>query len=245
MAVVALLQILRRRERGFHWCQRLAPVVHEEVQGAQHVILRIGLSELAQRSLEVVGLHGQVVVVGGRGALVLVQRRHALGIGAAVIHVVAQEVRARTQLHECHRVGILGIEVRPAVIGCRHTATQLAGKIGIVLVALVLLRFLLPQLLGSDGRRRAESLEVESLVVVAVRLAKGAVPETVGIVAIERQHLAEGYGRSQFRPAGAGIEGQVEARVQRNLLQRHQILAATTILVVELGSDDGTAVLPL
>ena len=66
LVVVALLEVLRRRERGFHWSQLRRIIVHEEMEGTQHVVVRIGLAKLAQWCLEVVGAHGQVVVGGAR-----------------------------------------------------------------------------------------------------------------------------------------------------------------------------------
>ena len=66
VAVVTLGQLLGRGEGGLHGCQQFAVVVHEEVQGAQQIVVGIGLAKLAQRCLEVVGAEGQVVV-GGAG----------------------------------------------------------------------------------------------------------------------------------------------------------------------------------
>ena len=208
-----------------------------------------GLPELAQRSLEVVVLHGHVVVVGGQRALVLVQGGEAVGVGAPVIHVVAQQVAAAAQLHQCHGVGILGIEVGSAMIGHHHAAAQLAGEIGVAMLKIrgwtLSIGIGIVKLLGGDGIRERRSLEVESLVVVAGRLFQRALPEAVGIVAIEGQHLAVRHGLRQLRPASAGVEGQVEAYLQGDALQGHQIIARTTILVVELASHDRPAILPL
>ena len=103
----------------------------------------ITLSELTEWSLEVVVFHRHVVVVGGQCALHLVEPRLAVGICTAVIHIVAQEVGAAAQLHYRHRVGILGIEVRSAVIGSHHTASKFTGEVWILFVALVELFFLL------------------------------------------------------------------------------------------------------
>ena len=74
---------------SLHRCQQFAIVLHKEVQFAKHVIVRIPLSELIQRGLKVVGLHRQVVVVGGDGTLYLVQiGQFAVRIRTSVIHII-------------------------------------------------------------------------------------------------------------------------------------------------------------
>ena len=60
--ILAPLEVLRAGERRRHGCQQRAEVVHEEVERAQAVVLRISLAELAQRRLEVVGQQREVVV---------------------------------------------------------------------------------------------------------------------------------------------------------------------------------------
>ena len=100
-------------------------------------------------------------------------------------------------------------------------------------------------LLGGNGRRRAEGLEVKGFVVFACRLLNSAVPEAVGIVAVEGQQFAEGYGRPQLRPSRTGVEWQVEAHLLGYLLQRHQVLSPTPVFVVKLSGHHRPAVLPL
>ena len=130
--VVGLLQILRCREGGLHGCQQLAEVLHEEMQGAQAVVLRIGLAELTQRSLEVIGADGQVVVGGEGGGLALVEGvQAAFGVAAAVVHVISKEVAAAAQFHQRHGIGILGIDVGAAVVGRGHSASKFAGEVGV------------------------------------------------------------------------------------------------------------------
>ena len=244
-AIVALLQVLAGGELRLHRGQLFAIVVHEQVERAQHVVLRIGLSELAERCLEVVGQLRQVVVGRARRALSLVQGGDALRVGSAVIHIVAQQVAARAQLHQRHRVGIFRIDEGTAMIGRGHSATQLAGEVRIGLVALVHLFVLLAQEICAYGRRRAEALEVEGLIVIARRLFDRLVPEAVGIVAVEGQHLAVRHRLRQLRPSGTGVERQVEAYFLRHPLQRQQVVARAAIFVVELSCNDGAAIFPL
>ena len=151
-AVVAFLHVLRCGELRLHRSQHLGIVVHEEVQRAQAVVLAVGLAVLAERSLEVVGAHRQVVVGRAGRCLALVERvQLALGVGAAVVHVVAQQVRAAAQLDHGHGVGVVDVDVRPAMIGGGHAAAQFTGEVGIVVVALGGLCLLLAQQVGADG----------------------------------------------------------------------------------------------
>ena len=89
------------------------------------------------------------------------------------------------------------------------------------------------------------SLEVKGFVVAADALLGALVPEAIGIVSIEGEHLAEGHRRGELGPAGAGVEGEVETYGEGYALQRQQVLGRTAVFVVELGRDDGTAVFPL
>ena len=250
MAVVALLDILRCGERGFHRCQQLTPVLHEQVQGAQHIVLRISLAKLTERGLEVVGYHGQVVVGSTKCALRLVQgdTRRTLRVGATVIHIIAKEIAARTQLDECHRIGIVSIDIGTAVIGRSHSAPQFAGEVRIAVSCWLLavgcwLRIV--NLIRSYGCTGTKRFEVKGFVVVAAGFCHLLVPEAVGIVAIERKHLSERYGGGKFGPTRACVERQVETYLEGYLLERHQVLTTSPVLIVELGSDDRSAVLPL
>ena len=112
----------------------------------------IALSELAQRSLEVVAQPIYVVVCGGQCMDILIEcdARGAFGVGATVIHVIAQQVGARSKLHDSHRIGILRIDEGTAMVGRSHAATQLTGEVGIVVVALGGLFLLFTQQVGSD-----------------------------------------------------------------------------------------------
>ena len=162
-----------------------------------------------------------------------------------MIHVVAQQVRTRSEFDDGERVAVVGIDVGTFVVGCGHTAAQFARKIGIFLVALVDFLLLFAQQVGSDGGGGAEALEVERLVVVAGRLAEVLVPESVGVVTVERKHLSERYGGRQFGPAGACVEGEIEADVECDSLQVHQVFAAAAVFVVELARHERSSVLPL
>ena len=114
-----------------------------------------------------------------------------------------------------------------------------------MLVALIDFCILFTQEVCSNSGTRTESLEIKGLVVVATPFRYLLVPKTVGIVAVEGQHRTVWYGRAQFRPSCSRIERQVETYFQSYLLEGHQVFATASIFVVELGSDNGTTVLPL
>ena len=103
------------------------------MERSKHKVLRISLSKLAKWRLKIIVLYRHVVVVGGYGALVFVQIGKTLWIGAAVIHIVAQEVGTAAQLDQRHRIGILRVDIGTTVIGRGHTATQFASEVGVLL----------------------------------------------------------------------------------------------------------------
>ena len=140
--VIAFLNILRTWEYGLHRSKQIAPVVHEQMQFPQHVVVRILLSELTEGRLEVVGLHRHVVIVGGWSALHLVEPDLAIGVRATMIHIVAQKVGATAEFHDGHRVGILRIQIRPTVIGRHHATAQFAGEVGILFIVFIQSLFL-------------------------------------------------------------------------------------------------------
>ena len=224
VCVIALFYVLWCRECGIHICQHLAIVLHKQVQFAQHEIMWIELSELSYGSLEVVVFYRHVVVVGGSGALVFIQRvQIAFGIGAPVIHVIAQQVASAAQFHRSHGIGIFRIDERAAVVGCCHASSQFAGEVGVLVFFFVQGFLLCAQLFGGNGCGTAEGFEVKSLVVVACGGLEAPVPKTVSIVAIQGYHFAERYWCAQFGPSGAGVERQVKAYLCGNLLECHEV----------------------
>jgi hypothetical protein len=75
--------------------------LEEEVEAAEPVVLRANLAVLAERSLEVVVEHRQVVPERHGRRLVLHEGGEAAdGVGAAVVHVVAGRGAAGAELDE-------------------------------------------------------------------------------------------------------------------------------------------------
>ena len=225
------------------------------MQFAEHEIMRILLSELAQRSLEIIRLYRHIIIIGSLSALIFIQinrttivqitRHHRSRISSAMIHIISQQIASATQLDDSQRICIFRINIRTAMIGSHHTSTQFAGEIRIGFIPLVNLRLLFAKLFGSDSRTASESLEVESLVVITSSLLQAALPEAIGIVAIKRNHLAERHRRFQFRPSCTGIERQIESNLLGYLLQCHQITTPATIFIIKLCRNYRTTIFPL
>ena len=131
------------------------------------------------------------------------------------------------------------------MVGRSHTTTQFTGKVRILLVTLVQFSLLFAQQVGANSRAGTEGLEVKGLIVVSTGLGDLFIPEAIGIVAIERQHLAIGHRSTQLRPARTGIEGQVESYLLGYLLQSHQVLTTSSVFVIKLSRYHRTAILPL
>ena len=193
MAIVALLDILRAREGRIHRSKCLGIVVHHEVELTKQEIMVVGLSELAKRSLEVVGLNRHIVIIGSWRALVFIKCSQALRVCATMIHIVAKQVATASEFHYSQRVCILWIYEWSTMVGCSHTATKFASEIRIVVVALSCFSLLIAELVGSDGSRAAEGFEVESFIVGTCSLLDATLPEAVGIVAKQRKHLSKRY----------------------------------------------------
>ena len=225
------------------------------MQFAEHEIMRILLSEFTQWRLEIIRLYRHIIIIGSLSALIFIQisrttivqitRHHRSRIGSAMIHIISQQIASATQLDDSQRICIFRINIRTTMIGSHHTSTQFAGEIRIGFIPLVDFLFLFAQLFGGNRRTASESLEVESLVVITSSLLQAALPESIGIVAVKRKHLAERHRRFQFRPSCTGIERQIESNLLGYLLQCHQITTPATIFIIKLCRNYRTTILPL
>ena len=182
--------VLRAGVRGRHGGERLAVVLQEEMKFAQEIVVRVLFVRIRPREPEIIGLHRQVVVVGGRRALGLVEvSQFAVGVRSSVIHVVSQKVAAASQFDDSHGISVFGIKEDAAVVGSHHSSAKFAGEVGVFPFVVVVSCGLVLQLFARNGARIAEGAEVECLVIVADSLFGATVPKTVGIVAIERNHF--------------------------------------------------------
>ena len=220
----------------------------------QQIIMWILLSELIQRRLEIVGLHRQVVVVRSHSTLSFIQISQSLWVRSSMIHIVTQEVRATSQFHHCHRISILRINIRTTMIGRHHTTTQFTSEVwdpsrppqrgGVpdgVQCRNGIHRPHILSPLGGAGR----GCKVKGLIVIACCLFDAPFPESVSIVTIKGQHLSEGHRSRQLWPTSTRIERQVEAYLQSDFLQGHQVLSPTTIFIIKLSSNHWPTIFPL
>ena len=84
-----------------------------------------------------------------------------------MIHIVAEQVAAASELDCGERVGVFRIDPGATVVGAHHTSSELAGEVGVQLIAFGEFFLLILQLFGSDGCAASESFEIECLVVVS------------------------------------------------------------------------------
>ena len=215
------------------------------MEPAQPVVLRADLAVLADRSPEVVVLHRQVVPVGDGGGLLLHERRQpALGVGAAVVHVVAGGGAAGAEFHERGGLDVERVDADTPVVGADHAAADFAGEVGIPRDLRSIAGFAATEGLVGDVGVGAQCGEMETGPVVAGHGGELAVPETFGVNAVQRQNLAEGQGCLQLGPAGTGVERRIEAGIAGDPFQREQVLGGAAVFVFQLDADDGAAVLP-
>ncbi|HVS73672.1 MAG TPA: hypothetical protein VHQ47_20790 [Phycisphaerae bacterium] len=133
------------------------------------------------------------------------------GVGAAVVHVEAGEVGAGADFDEFEGVGVAGVDVDAAVVGGHHAAAEFTGEVGIF-VGVGFVGFgAVAEDVGADGGVGAFLGEGEDLPVGAGHGGEGLVPEAFGIAAEEGEDFAEGHGGAERGPAGAGVEGGVDA----------------------------------
>ena len=94
------------------------------------MVVRPQLTGRADGRLKVIVFFRQVVpVVRGLGFL---QRGEApVGIGSAVIHVIARQVAARAQFGESEGGDVARIDLQTTVVAAHHAAAEFAGEEGI------------------------------------------------------------------------------------------------------------------
>ena len=218
----------------------------ELVQRLEDFVRVRRFAELRNRRVELVAERRQVVVVGVSRRLPLVEEHpflRTVRIRPARVHVVAEHVRAASELHKRHRVRIHRRDTHAMRIRRRHSAAEFAREVRILrrrLVVAVRLR----ELFGGDIGGDARIGELERLCEIAGAYLRPPLPESVRIVAEERQYLAVLDRAAHLRPARASVERHVEAAINRKLLKRLHIRPGPAALVLKLNADDAPAVLP-
>ncbi len=229
-----------------HRRQRWPPILKKQMQPAKVVITFAHFSHRPERRLEVIILFRHVVVIGvGRGLRFL--KRDAglgVGVGAAVIHVIAGQVAAGADFAEGDGEHVHRIDHDPAVIARHHSAAEFAGEIRILPRVGFITRFALAELVGGDGVVGALGAEDEGLPISTRHRVERAIPETLGISAKEWRDFSKWHRRFEIRPASARVERHIQAGVLRKLFEMQQIFSRPTEFVIELNANDGAAIFP-
>ena len=219
-----------------------AEVADKKMQTAQPVVVRAKLAGGAERGLEVVVFFREVVPVVRR--LGFLQGGEAVGIEAAVIHVVAGQVAAGAELGEDDGLDVAGIDADAAVVAAHHAAAEFAGEEGVAGGVGGVGGRAFAEQVGGDGGVGAQRGEAEAGRVKAGHGREVAIPKTLGVGAVERQEFAEGQGRGEVGPAGAGVERGVEADLAGEALQGEEVFGGAAVFVLDLKGDDGAALFP-
>ena len=113
-----------------HRGKRTSKFVEEQVKYLGGAKRRAHLSELSQGRLEVIGDFWQIVnMIAGNGFLKAGQL--AFRIGAALIHVVAIQVGARTQSGQSDGGDVIGTDHGAAVVGDLHSPARFGHQVRI------------------------------------------------------------------------------------------------------------------
>ena len=139
----------------------------------------------------------------------------------------------------------MAAHVDAAVVGGHHAATEFAGEVGVGEVFRLHVGVLvLAEGFGGDDGGETGVLHDEGIFVGSGHIGEVSVPEAVGIVAIEGQHLSELFGAVQFGPSCAGVEGCVETCLHGHLLECLIVRPRPTAFVLYLHPHDGASVFP-
>ncbi len=231
-------------QHGLHGRQEMAEVRQQQVLEAQFVVRRPVLAVLAERGLEVVRQHGQVVGIAG-GVRLLQGGALTGGVGAAVEHVEALPDRTTTDLGKAQRADVVGVDARPSVVRHRHAAAQLAGGPGEPVGEGVR---------GTAAHGGGPQVGADTLVVplvgeeevlaagvgpAAVRLG----PEGLGVAAVQREQLV---GR-ELDPAPRGRRPQrgAQSGPLGDPLEGQEVAGLVVELVLDLDGHDRAAVGPV
>src|SRR5512145_2788012 len=137
----------------------------EQVRAAEEVVVRSPLTELTQRSAEVVSHDGDIVPV-VRGLGFLERRQAAPWVRATVVHVVALQVAAGAELDEGNGVDVRRVDANAAVIARDHPAAQFAAEVRMASDVVAVSRLTTPELIRGDGGVGSRQPEDEGLAVL-------------------------------------------------------------------------------
>ena len=234
------------REHGIGDGKLLRVFAAEVRKRPNHPVGVLRFPEFAYRRHKLIAHDGQIVVVREPSALALRHVDTVFGrVRAAVVHVESGKVRPAAQLDDGEREGVHRLHHETPVVARRHAAAEFAGKIRIPLSAFRILGLLCTQLLRGDYRRSARWAHGKRILVAPRHRLELAVPESLRVVTVERNHLAERrLGSVEPRPAGPRVHRHVISRVHGELLECLIIWPRPAAFVLQLNADNRTAVLP-
>ena len=234
----------RRRMRS-HRRQAIAICGKERMDRPQRAAHRIDLAILAERCLEVVADLRHVVVPARRLRLLdrtTVDQR----VRAAVEHVIAEQIDARTELRGDRCPDVARRHDRAAAIHHWHAGAIFRAE------ERRIVRVILGVAARPPARLRAEiaahpAAEAEQVILLGRQRPGLGRPGLVDIATHHRQHLPARIDR--MVPAGDGIERHVEPDPLRQRLQRRDMLtplarAVEIIFILDLKADHRAAVFP-
>ena len=167
-----------------HGCEQAAEIARHQMNPPQRMIVRAHLTIRTERCLEIIVFYRQVVVVGHRRVLRFHQRgEFALGIDAAMIHIIAGHVAAGPDLADGDRSDVFPRHQDAAVIGAHHAAAEFAGEEGIITRIRLVLDLALAECLGGDRGVGPDVHKAIGRPVVSGHGCEIAIPETLGISA--------------------------------------------------------------
>ncbi len=213
--------------------------------GRQEVVLQpegsVGgadLPVLAQRRLEVVADHGQVVGVSGVQRL-LHSGRGVGDMGAAVVHVVALPGRPGSDLGQREGGDVVRVDQRSTVVGGLDAAAELAGGERVAVEGRPGSGGGLETQVGPHGVVVPQFGEEEVPPCVAGPAGVRVVPGRLRVSGVEREELVRG----QFRgaPGGGGPQRGGDPGVAREVFEGPQVFRLVVEFVLDLDGHDGAA----
>ncbi len=202
-----------------HSGQSRTPFMEEKMEASQEMVLLADLTILAQGRLKVVVFNGHVVPI-PRGLRFHQGGQFAFGIHAAVIHVVAGQGAARTELDERGGLGVLGIDKDAPVVAVHHAAANFAGEIRVLFSVRRVQGASFARNLTGGGIIHAKIGKMKPFPIAGRHGCEFPIPKAFRIDAVERNQFAERHAPRGFIPAGPGEDRRVESRFPAHAFER-------------------------
>ena len=217
--------------------------MQEKMEASQEMILLADLTVLAQRRLKIVVFNRHVIPI-PRGLRFHQGGQFALGIHAAVIHVIAKQGAARTELDERGGLGVLGIDEDAPVVAVHHAAANFAGKIRVLFSVRRVQGASFARNLTVGGIIHAEIGKMKPFPVASRHGREYPIPKAFRIDAVERNQFAKRHAPRRLIPAGPGVDRRVESNFLAHAFECQQMFGGAVVFVFELDANDRSAIFP-